>query len=60
MIVPCRGCADRVVGCHGNCEKYAAFKAEIEKIRKIKSFEALLRQKPERLRKWIKAQQLRK
>lgn len=23
---PCLGCTDRQVGCHGNCEKYKAFK----------------------------------
>lgn len=22
MIYPCYGCADRVVGCHANCERY--------------------------------------
>lgn len=27
-IAPCKDCADRVVGCHGNCEKYKTFKNE--------------------------------
>lgn len=22
---PCRGCPDRVIGCHGKCPKYIAF-----------------------------------
>lgn len=28
---PCYMCEDRVMGCHGKCEKYAAFKEENEK-----------------------------
>jgi len=32
MNVPCNGCTDRHAGCHGSCEKYAAFKAEMEKV----------------------------
>lgn len=27
---PCYGCEDRQVGCHGVCERYAAWKAEHE------------------------------
>ena len=30
---PCKGCADRVVGCHGKCDRYAAFKAQNDKER---------------------------
>ena len=25
---PCKGCHDRAVGCHGKCEKYAAWQVE--------------------------------
>lgn len=25
MEVPCKGCTDRQVGCHGSCERYAKF-----------------------------------
>lgn len=25
---PCHGCPERVVGCHGKCEKYAAYRQE--------------------------------
>ncbi len=34
---PCYGCPDRVLGCHGTCEKYTAFKGErIEIFRQIR------------------------
>ena len=26
MMSPCKDCSDRQLGCHGKCEKYAAFK----------------------------------
>ena len=26
MLYPCKECAERTVGCHGNCEKYNAAK----------------------------------
>ncbi len=29
--VPCKGCSDRVVGCHSTCEKYAEFVKENNK-----------------------------
>ena len=42
---PCRGCKDRWVSengrCHTNCEKYKAFKEEIERINTIESFERI-------------------
>lgn len=22
MVAPCKGCQERIVGCHSNCEKY--------------------------------------
>lgn len=28
MIYPCYGCADRVVGCHANCERYLTAAAQ--------------------------------
>lgn len=28
MKSPCKDCPDRQVGCHGSCEKYAAFRAD--------------------------------
>lgn len=27
---PCKGCADRTLGCHASCEKYKIFKAELD------------------------------
>ncbi len=27
MIAPCKGCAERYVGCHASCPRYAEFKA---------------------------------
>lgn len=27
---PCKDCPDRETGCHGKCEKYAAFRAECD------------------------------
>ena len=31
MRAPCKGCQDRRVGCHGECEKYQTFRAENQK-----------------------------
>lgn len=31
ITVPCLGCPDREVGCHGNCEKYISFTEENER-----------------------------
>lgn len=33
MIYPCYGCADRVVGCHANCERYLTAAAKDREIR---------------------------
>ena len=30
MNVPCYGCAERKIGCHGNCPRYAEYRAERE------------------------------
>lgn len=34
MRQPCRYCADRHQRCHGECEKYKAWKAELAEARK--------------------------
>ena len=31
---PCKDCPDRVLGCHGTCERYAAFKQRLEEMYK--------------------------
>lgn len=31
---PCKDCQDRVVGCHSKCEKYATYRAGVEKDKK--------------------------
>lgn len=28
--VPCHGCSDRRIGCHGKCDKYKQFKEAVE------------------------------
>ena len=33
MIYPCYECADRVVGCHTNCERYLTASAKYREIR---------------------------
>lgn len=30
---PCKDCTDRAVGCHGKCEKYQAYRLEVDKLR---------------------------
>lgn len=39
MMPPCYECKDRAPGCHGKCQRYAAFAAEREDIRKKKALE---------------------
>ena len=29
---PCYGCPDRAVGCHDRCERYQAYRAEMERV----------------------------
>lgn len=36
ITAPCKDCQDRGLGCHSNCPKYAAYKAELEKEHKHK------------------------
>lgn len=35
--VPCKGCSDRKVGCHSDCEKYLKYKAEMERQRILRT-----------------------
>lgn len=33
-LPPCKGCEDRVIGCHSVCERYITWKAERDEIKK--------------------------
>ena len=33
-LPPCKGCEDRVVGCHSVCDKYITWKAERDELKK--------------------------
>lgn len=33
-LPPCKGCEDRVIGCHSVCDKYITWKAERDKLKK--------------------------
>lgn len=33
MKQPCYNCPDREVGCHGKCERYTAYRAEIDALK---------------------------
>lgn len=33
MLAPCKGCKDRVLGCHSDCERYLEFSRENERIK---------------------------
>lgn len=35
MKTPCKDCTDRYIGCHGECELYLDYRAEINKCREI-------------------------
>lgn len=35
MTAPCLNCPDRAVGCKTNCERYAAFRAQVDERRRI-------------------------
>lgn len=39
MIAPCYHCPDRSPGCHSECERYRAYRAEHEEIRKKRAEE---------------------
>ena len=32
-IAPCRGCTEREIGCHGKCEKYIQWQADLELVK---------------------------
>ncbi len=34
QLPPCKGCEDRVIGCHSVCERYITWKAERDEIKK--------------------------
>lgn len=34
LLTPCKGCEDRVVGCHSVCDKYITWKAKRDEIKK--------------------------
>lgn len=33
-LPPCKGCEDRVIGCHSVCERYITWKAERDEMKK--------------------------
>lgn len=33
VISPCKDCPDRYPGCHGDCEKYADYRAKVDRQR---------------------------
>lgn len=38
MNAPCKGCKERAVGCHANCEKYKVYRKKKDEINeKIRS-----------------------
>lgn len=39
MRQPCRGCADRAVGCHGKCERYIKYRARLDLAKRLKEKE---------------------
>ena len=36
MKPPCKDCPDRVLGCHKTCEKYLAYREELDAVREQK------------------------
>lgn len=46
----CYVCKDRTVGCHGNCLRYAEFKAEQRRIKEIENRDLMITGALERLR----------
>lgn len=41
MICPCKGCPERVVGCHGSCVRYQEYNQEREAIRKARRLDQI-------------------
>ena len=42
MRAPCKDCTDRAVGCHGQCTKYATYRADCESRYQLRKDLALL------------------
>lgn len=41
MEAPCWGCGERMSGCHANCEKYGTYRAEVDRMRRRRSADAI-------------------
>ena len=37
-ISPCKGCAERTIGCHGRCEMFRKWREERDKINELKRY----------------------
>lgn len=35
LLAPCKGCKNREIDCHSNCEKYACYTKELKRIKEI-------------------------
>ena len=40
MRCECKDCDKRTVGCHGKCEKYAAYREQMDRIKKLQAVES--------------------
>lgn len=40
MKQPCYNCPDRTLGCHGQCERYAEYRTECDRIKAIRKVES--------------------
>ena len=57
MTPPCKNCAARTIGCHGKCDRYAAYKQEREQICKARydeNYESTAVLRAMKLHKWQK------
>lgn len=32
---PCKDCEEREVGCHGKCEKYQAYRSDLDQVKQV-------------------------
>ena len=39
MTQPCYNCPDREMGCHGRCERYAAYRAKMDEVGRRRDLE---------------------
>lgn len=53
---PCKGCADREIGCHGKCERYAAFKEENARVNHERYLDRQRFSMSEPKKKWLQKQ----